>query len=61
MKTLEITIGKRTLKATITVLTACVIINTEFDGFKRTSSYHSVEQAIENTTIVPVKEYLKSL
>ncbi len=61
MKTLEITIGKRKLKATVTLLTACIIINTEFDGFKKSYSYNTIDQAIENTTLVPVREYLKTL
>jgi hypothetical protein len=61
MKTIEIKAGKRTLKATITLLTACVIINTEFDGFKKSYSYETISQAIENTTLIPVKEYLKTL
>lgn len=61
MTTLEIKTNGRILKATINILSACVIISTDFDGFKRTASYSSIEEAINNTTIVPVKEYLKSL
>jgi hypothetical protein len=61
MKTFEIKLNGKTLKATVTIMSACVIVNTEFDGFKRSMSADSISEAAEKTTIVPVKEYLKSL
>lgn len=61
MKTIELTLQNRNLKASINVLSACVIINTEFDGFKRSTSYSSIEDAIKNTTLIPVKQCLKIL
>ncbi len=61
MKTLNINLNGRNLIAKIEVLTMGVFINTEFDGRKRATSYNSIEEAIQNTTLIPVKNFLKSL
>lgn len=61
MKTLEITAFKRTMKVNIEVSENGVFIQTILDSNKRSSFYSSVSEALDNCTIVPVLEYLKTI
>jgi hypothetical protein len=58
MTTLNIT---NNLKAEINIINSFVSITTYMGSFKRTSSYLSIEEAINNCTIKPVVNFLNSL
>lgn len=45
----------------ITIYDNCVFVTTLFDGRKITSDFSSIEDCIKNSTIVAVKNYLKSI
>jgi hypothetical protein len=52
--------GKESI-VTIQIYDMCVIISTNIDNYKRSTSYSSIEEAIKNTTLNPVREFLKSI
>lgn len=61
MKNLIVKLQNRNLNIQIEVTEFGVYVNTDFDGRKRNSSYSNIDEAINNTTLVPVKNYLKTL
>ena len=54
-------IKNRDLNIKVEITEVAVYVTTLFDGRKRTTSFSSVNNALQNSTFVPVKNYLKSL
>jgi hypothetical protein len=61
MTTLKIKMFSRIMTVNISLENDIVIITTNLEGIKRSVSYTSIDEAIKNTTIKPVAEYLKSI
>jgi len=58
MTTLNITKG---LIAEVTIIEGMVFVNTIYNGIKRSTSYESVEIAINETTMPVISNFLKSI
>jgi hypothetical protein len=61
MTTLEIKMFGRIMTVNINIDNNQVFITTNLEGKKMYFSYGSIAEAINNTTIKPVAEYLKSI
>ncbi len=61
MTTLEIKIFSKVMTVKINIDNNQVFITTNLEGNKRTVYYGSIAEAINNTTIKPVAEYLKTV
>ena len=61
MTTLEIKIFSKVMTVNISIDNNQVFITTNLEGNKRSVYYGSIAEAINNTTIKPVAEYLKTV
>jgi hypothetical protein len=61
MTTLEIKIFSKVMTVNINIDNNQVFITTNLEGNKRSVYYGSIAEAINNTTIKPVAEYLKTV
>ena len=61
MTTLEIKIFSKVMTVNISIDNNQVFITTNLEGNKRSVYYGSISEAINNTTIKPVAEYLKTV
>ena len=49
------------LTVNIEILEGMVLVTTDYYNYKRTTSYDSVEDAIDQTTLPSVRNFLKSI
>lgn len=49
------------IKVEVSIIDGMVFITNTYSNTKRTTSFQNIEEAINNTTMPPVKNYLMSL